>query len=267
MPPLTPIASCTRPDIAGRYLTQALSYMPRDDLAPLHEASPQLDPDSLMLFPSTLGRAQGALSWPLLTARGSQINPGGNPDPNRAGLSRGDIERVRTMYPQRRVAPRQATEETLEKQVAKRWFTVPYTPPGAPPQGLQAWPPWPNTHRQTITYCYEDQPAADALTRLFEAGLAKWAPAFRVSNVEFITDPNCFQLPCLRTTSQVSPVTVHIMQARVTWPLSTLGYRDHRTPVLDPRRPRHFIQWPAPPVNFQRRGPLYMAQAIGERSR
>lgn len=105
MPPLTLIASCTRPDIAGRYLRQALSYMPRDDLAPLYERSPQLDPDSLMLFPSTLGRAQGALSWPLLTARGSQINPGGNPDPNRAGLSRGDIERVMTLYPQRRAAP------------------------------------------------------------------------------------------------------------------------------------------------------------------
>lgn len=77
--------------------------------------------------------------------------------------------------------------------------------PEHPPQGLQAWPPWPITRRHTITYCYEDQPTADALTRLFEAGLAKWAPAFRVSNVEFITDPNCFQLPCLCRVPPAAP--------------------------------------------------------------
>lgn len=78
---------CTQPALARKYFPLALSYMPRDDHSPTYQASPQFDIDSLMLFSSGAGRAQGARSYPLLTARGSMLYSGGNPDPNRAGLS------------------------------------------------------------------------------------------------------------------------------------------------------------------------------------
>lgn len=121
----TPIASCTQPPLGARYFSQAVAYMPRPEVARLFETSPRLDMGSLMLFPSSMGRALDALSYPLLTARDDIIYLDGNPDASRSGLSRGEIDRVMALYPRRRGAPQQGPAGRPGKPAAKRWSTVP----------------------------------------------------------------------------------------------------------------------------------------------
>lgn len=248
--------------------------MPRYNFARSFETSPQPDMDSIMLYSSFSCRAQDAQSYPLLTARGSIIYAGANPDPNRAGLSRGDIERIMMMYPKRRVAARQATGGPVEKQetqVTKRWHSIPFDKDAGPAHSI-SWPTSPCDLRSYVPFCYEDQASQDALKDLFAEGLSKWTQALFQSSLVFAPDvacgPNGLE-QCLCSTGGISEDTVHIMLARQgeTWPLSTLGYTRPAVPKKYPNMPRHFIQWPADVQKFGARGPVHMAQEIGENPR
>lgn len=148
--------------------------MPRPDIAHRFENSPQLDMDSLILFLSTVGRAPGALSHPLLSAAGNMIYPGGNMNPSRAGLSRGDIDRVMALYPRRRGAPQQGPAGRPGKRAAKRWSTVPEDHE-TQPEDVRAWPPGKDGSR-TIHYCFENQASYDSLREILALALLKWAP-------------------------------------------------------------------------------------------
>lgn len=258
---------CTKPALARKYFPLALSYMPRDDHAATFQASPQFDIDSIMLFSSGAGRAQGARSYPLLSARGSMLYSGGNPDPNRAGLSRMDIQRVMRLYPKRRGAPPGGRPG---KRVTKRWHTIPFESE-AEPEHARAWPAFACDSTTWITYCYENQASHDALNGLFMLGLAKWAQGFQQSSIVFAADPACGinpLEPCLCSENGILETTVHIMQGKdeetITWPLSTLGYRKPGAAQAYENMPRHFIQWPTNAGIFNDRGPLFMAQQIGE---
>ena len=221
-----------------------------------------------MVFSSDVYMVPGSNRFPLLTTGGAQIFTGGHPDPRRAGLSRMDIERVMRLYPKRRGAPPQAPGGRPGKRVTKRWHTIPFESE-ARPEHARAWPAFACDGTTWITYCYENQAAHDALNGLFMLGLAKWAQGFRQSSIVFAADPACginHLEPCLCTENGILEHTVHIMQGRdgetITWPLSTLGYREPSP--ADDNMPIHFIQWPTNAGIFNARGPLFMAQQIGE---
>lgn len=240
-PLLTLIASCAQPALARKYFPTALEFMPRPDLAHLFESSPQVDINSIMLYTSSQGRANGAQSYPLLTARGSLIDP----DPNRAGLSRGDIERVTMLYPKQRPAPRQATGDLLETTIAKRWWSVPEDHETRP-EDIRAWPPGEDGSR-TMSYCFENRRSFNFLGTTFAEALAKWKPAVDVSSLVFAPDPACKELACLCTATDVAEVTLHIILAAdgEKAAFGTLGYRDRIVEKSDLDKPRHYLMWPA----------------------
>jgi hypothetical protein len=58
------------------------------------------DYNSIMIYGSTMGMSPGSKLYPLITRPGMQpIYMGGNPDPQLAGLSDLDIERIASLYP------------------------------------------------------------------------------------------------------------------------------------------------------------------------
>lgn len=146
--------------------------MPRGDWASEHRASEQLDYKSIMIHSSHMCRAPNTQRWSLLTARGERIWIGGNEDPELAGPSPMDIERVKKLYPKGSSAHQQAPEGGSGKRVTKRWHTIPFESE-ARPEHARAWPAWVCESTTYIFYCFEDQASHDALTDLFLLGLAK----------------------------------------------------------------------------------------------
>jgi len=264
--PLTPIASCTQWALAQRYFPEAMDFMPLPR-RPGFETGAPVDMDSIMLYHSSIARAVGAPSYPLLTARGLIINPGGNPDPNRAGLSRGDIERVMQLYPKRRAAARQASEGQPEKSVSKRWWSVAEeheTQPG----DIRVWPPGEDGSR-TITYCFENRGAYNFLSNTFAEALAKWQPAVDVSALVFAPDSACKQLACLCTEDGVAEVTLHVMlDEDLNSPaVGSLGYIDRIAKKSDPNKPRHYLSFPNGGVFGGMSAATAMAHELGKRHR
>ena len=218
----------------------------------------------------------------MLTNRGPGgiIFSGGTGDMNRAGPLPIDIERIKGLYPAQpqpnfhQYAPpvplwqlgnrSVAAKGPPAKRVTKRWHSIPFN------QNVQPGQPkaWPSCNGYTlIFYCFENQASSDTLGDLFEEALDKWRPATDVSSLLFATDPACEQLPCICTTPGVAEETVHIKLGLVgepNWSASTLGYRGPSIPNALPHLPRHFIHWPAAPVNFGDRDVVYMAQHLGE---
>lgn len=248
-----------------------MNYLPRGDRASELRASEQLDYKSIMIYSSYMGRAPNTQRWPLLTAQGECIWNGGNENPELAGPSPTDIERVKKLYLKGSGAPRQAHGGRSEKRVSKRWHTIPFESEAGPGHA-RAWPAWVCDSTTYIFYCFEDQASHDALNDLFLSGLAKWAQAFRRSSVVFAADTACgayYLVPCLCSTPGVKETTLHIIQGKrgEMWPFSTLGYTKPSIDKVYPTLPRHFIQWPTNAGVFNARGPLFMAQQIGEAPR
>lgn len=225
-----------------------------------------------MVYSSDVHMVPGTNRFPLLTTEGDRIITGGHQDPRRAGLSPMDIERVKKLYPRERVAPQHSAGEQSGIGVTKRWHSVGFNT-GAQSGPFTAWPSsCDDSGSAPITFCYEDGAANDALGDLFAEGLSKWTTAILASGVIFAPDPACgpdYLEPCLCSRGDISEVTVHIMLARYgeTWPSSTIGYTDPRTPRAFPNMPRHYILWPADAGKLKARGPLYMSHHIGERLR
>ena len=221
--------------------------------------------NSIMLYASSMCRAHGAQSSSLLTSRGSTINPGGDPDPDRAGLSRGDIERVVRLYPKQRAAPQQGPAGRSGNRAAKRWSTVPEDHE-TQPQDVRAWPPGEDGSR-TIHYCFENQASYDSLHEILALALLKWAPAVQVSALAFAPDAACSQGPCLCSTQGVAEVTLRISLAdpkKQQAALTTVGYKDPIVENPHPNMPRHYIMWPYSPAFFRLDAALNMAHELGK---
>lgn len=169
------------------------------------------------------------------------------------------------LYPKRRGA---APGGRPGKRATKRWHSIPLESE-ARPEHARAWPAFACDSTTWITYCYEDQASYDALNGLFVSGLAKWAQALIRSSIVFAADPACginHLEPCLCSAYGISEVSVHIIQGKhgETWPFSTLGFTNPSIARVYETMPRHFIQWPTNVGIFNDRGPLFMAQQIGE---
>lgn len=158
-----------------------------------------------------------------------------------------DIERVKKFYSKGSGAHQQGPEGRPGKRVKKRWHTIPFESEACPDHA-RAWPAWVCDSTTYVLYCFEHQASYDALTDLFLSGLEKWAQAFRTSSVGIVE------------------TSVHIMQPKhgQTWPFSSLGYTKPPIAKVCPSMPRHFIRWPTNTGISNARGPLHMAQQIGE---
>jgi hypothetical protein len=82
--------------------------LPRED--ELHEAnslqhSGEFDYNSIMIYDSFNGMAPGVQRFPLMTYDENVIYVGGSPNPEKAGLSPLDIERVKALYPKQHTGP------------------------------------------------------------------------------------------------------------------------------------------------------------------
>ena len=135
-----------------------------------------------------------------------------------------------------------------DPEVVRRWYSLPEER-GIVPQGHRVWPPSDDGSR-TIRYCFEDVDSWNTLGPSFELGLAKWAPATRVSSLRFAPDPACSKTPCLCSDPHVATdETVHVMLVdddHMTAE-SSLGYRPPFVDVLDPNKPRDYLQWSRDP--------------------
>jgi len=73
--------------------------MIREDDAEIFQHSEEFDYHSIMIYDSFRGMMLGAHRWPLMTYDEQVIYLGGNPNADKAGLSKLDIERVKSLYP------------------------------------------------------------------------------------------------------------------------------------------------------------------------
>jgi hypothetical protein len=240
-----------------------------------------------MIYDSMIGRAPGSDIDPLVTNAGEVIHIGGEPDPEQAGISDLDIERVVELYPPGSEHSHSKREESdsvpgeshstpgepQEKQHVKRWWSV-QEEYDANSMESQPWPAA-NDGKHTITYCFETVAVWNALGAIWTRALAKWAVAIEASSLEFIPDTECDRLnqsPCLRRTPGLADETVHIMQPPPGQPFysprATLGYKNRNAPTT-PGMPRHFLIWPAN-ANFlptPSHAGYIMAHELGEKTR
>jgi hypothetical protein len=114
------INRCSRMVLAGKYFPQAATFMPNDlNLEPRYRAlrhSEEFDYDSIMIYGSIVGRNPGAEGYPLLKANGDLIYTGDSYDPDEAGISDLDIERVIDLYPAGSIGSRSVLGNSPEKQ-------------------------------------------------------------------------------------------------------------------------------------------------------
>lgn len=160
-------------------------------------------------------------------------------------------------------APASPRTNHADPEVARRWYSVPEDHEPSP-GGYRAWPPSDDGSR-TIHYCFEDADAYNTLGAVFELGIAKWAPAMRVSSLKFAPDPACPQKPYLCSEPHVATdETLHV--GLVDEPFlaqSSLGYR---SPLIEkdyPDKPRNYMQWSSDP-SLVKPDALTMAHELGE---
>jgi len=97
---LTLIHSCTRSELARKYLRAADRFIPLSVNNDLFETSRVFDYQSLMTSDSFTNKDPGQELYPLLSLHGEpMLLSGGNADPKLAGPSPLDIERVAALYP------------------------------------------------------------------------------------------------------------------------------------------------------------------------
>jgi hypothetical protein len=194
------------------------------------EQSTRFDYKSIMIYNSLLGESKDRPLYRTLS--GDLVWAGGNADPELAGLSQLDIERVAVLYPKQHVnppknppgkrssdanaleatfpgelattttpvpiySPRPANDSSASQmpadtQVAKRWFSLP-----TPEEALQMQPDvfrlWPKCGGvSVVTYCFEDENTYNHLNLVFLEGVAKWTRAVTESSLGFAPDSACF---------------------------------------------------------------------------
>lgn len=294
--------SCKQPSLAEKYFENAVDFIPLQNSA--YPTSVDFDYGSLMIFDSFRGsiRPNGPTLWNIRNDPKTFIYTGGNPDPNRAGPSRMDTERIRALYPMpqqqgpgappwkrsgtgnathptqscpkakasglpvRPVPTVQSSGAPAANRTTKRWYSVPLDVE-AQPQDIRAWPPRADGTR-TINYCFENQDSYNSLHELLGLALMKWAPAIHASALAFAPDEACTQgRPCLCSTPEVAEVTLRISLAnpsRRRKPLSTIGYKDRIIQNPRPSVPRHYILWPYTPGYFGLNAPLIFAHELGK---
>jgi hypothetical protein len=129
-------ASCKRYDLAEKYFPNAAAWIPLPFCNDHGIFSEEFEYKSIMIYSSTDTTYNDIQprKYAITTKRGDLIYQGGDPDPELAGLSKMDIERVAALYPIENAEPQSAQETPPTKrssdansdaQIAKRWFSIP----------------------------------------------------------------------------------------------------------------------------------------------
>jgi hypothetical protein len=160
-------------------------------------------------------------------------------------------------------APTSPRMKTSDPEVARRWYSVP-DDRGILSNSYRAWPPSDDGSR-TIHSCFMDVHTYDTIGAMFELALAKWAPAIRVSSLNFAPDPACPEKPYLCTEPHVAAEkTLHIMLRDVKeLALSSFGYKPPFVELENPTMPRHYLQWATHAASIGPEGSLHMAHELG----
>lgn len=150
-----------------------------------------------------------------------------------------------------------------DPEVARRWYSLPEDR-DILPQGHRVWPPSDDGSR-TIHYWFQDADAYNTLGATFELGIAKWAPAMRVSSLKFAPDSACPQKPYLCSEPHVAAEeTLHVMLVDNQFPAqSSLGYRQPLIEKDYPDKPRNYMQW-SRDTSLGKPHALAMAHELGE---
>lgn len=91
---------CKIQGLAQKYFPQAGQYLPREDEDYFqHSESGEFDYNSIMIYDSFYGMLEGVQRFPLMTYDENVIYMGGHWNPDKAGLSKLDVERVAALYP------------------------------------------------------------------------------------------------------------------------------------------------------------------------
>lgn len=286
---LLTLIRCSNKDLARKYFKQATNWMPSEE-EPLKKHSGPFDYNSIMIYDSATGRTLDTVGFPLTTKDGEFIHIGGDADPEQAGISDQDIERVVELYtaesadshstPQELPSTPEKSDSMPEgsglipeqspwKAITKRWWSV-QQDHDAHSNDPQPWPVS-DDGSHTITYCFDTDAVFAQVGSIFTRALAKWAVAIHASSLQFLPDTVCDQqarVPCICRTPGMADETLRIIQApqdqRLNYAESTLGFRTHNFPIPN-GRPRHFMMWPAN-ANFfgdPSRGGLVMAHELG----
>ena len=161
-------------------------------------------------------------------------------------------------------APTPPRVKTSDPEVARRWYSVP-DDRDMSPNRFRAWPARDDVTRP-IFYCFADVHAYNTLNHIFELALAKWAPAIRVSSLEFAPHPACPQEPCLCSEPDVgAETTLHIMLGdKDLTGVASMGYIPPFIPI-PAGMTRNFLRWPSDPSYSSRAdAPRNMAHEIGK---
>jgi hypothetical protein len=263
---LTLLASCDDWRLARKYFLPALPYTPAYPYVVARwQKSEQFDYNSITIYSSSIELTGHPIRKPVITTiDGKLIYQGGHPNPEKAGLSRLDIERVVALYPLKHVNPQLIQQKPLGKrlvvpdvlttaarpgpltgasgeatnvsqqndadaQLAKRWFSIPVNQKIELPGGRHLWPKS-SDGRHTVSYCFEDAESHHYLKDVFNKALAIWAPAIRESSLTFAPDAACvgqqWQGRCLCSRDGVSVDTLRIQATDGIGADATCGYTD-----------------------------------------
>ena len=162
-------------------------------------------------------------------------------------------------------APTSPRVNNSHPKVVRRYYSVPEDRD----KGVGTLTAWPvsNDGSRTINYCFESVDTYNKLGDMFELAVAKWAPAIRVSSLEFAPDPACPGKPCLCNEPNVAAEkTLHVILAGDDKLVqSTVGFMPPTLQVdHEPELPRHFLQWSNHPSFFKSDALLLMAHELGE---
>jgi hypothetical protein len=161
-------------------------------------------------------------------------------------------------------APSSSRGNTSDPQVTRRWYSLPEDRE-AIPQVPRAWPVCRDVSR-TIFYCFHEVEDYHTLHEIFTLALAKWAPAIRLSALDFALDPACAEEPCLCSELHVVETTPQTISNDSPGEpaITSLGYRSLTGNIgIQPGLPRHHLLWPSDSGLYGSNAILRMAQELG----
>jgi hypothetical protein len=264
---LTILASCGDWHLARKYFLPAFYYIPHPYAVAHWQKSEEFDYNSITIYPSSREvTGDPNPKYVLKTISGDLIFTGGHPNPEHAGLSRLDIERVAALYPIKHVNPqliqnkppgKRSSDANADAQIAKRWFSIPADQKFELPGGRRLWPKS-GDGRHIVSYCFEDAESHHYLKDVFDKALAKWAPAIRTSSLTFAPDAACSGQQwlgrCLCSRDGVSVDTLRIQATDATID-ATCGY------TARPDGLRNILRFPK---NQDKWGTVSMTHKLGK---
>lgn len=187
------------------------------------------------------------LSYGEPTDDNNLVYMGGHKDYRLTGPSKGDIERVATLYPKDpqsishktsqvtdKTEKHRASRRALRKRRSpepghneKRSYTIPSIEEDTRLDNVRTWPPDKKGEGSKMYFCFHGQDALSQLYPIFKEALLKWDSAIRESSLSIVPSPACpKEEECLCTLGSRLALFITLGSPDAPQTSSTFGFRD-----------------------------------------